>query len=337
MHPILARASRFILYLLAWVPVVVLMAFVLVSATRLAWPDAMAVAAPSCGVYAFVCLAAWYVCRAMPLGTARALSIVLGQALAACLGGLVFAAVASGFGRLTRPGWALIAGTGALLYLLSAGIHYAYLALAASRVAQAREFEARVLAREAELRALRAQVNPHFLFNTLHSISALTAAEPARAREMCIRLSDFLRGSLRMADRDTAPLGEELEMARNYLEIEQVRFGPRLRLERQVEPGCEPCPVPALLLQPLVENAVKHGIAGLVDGGTIRLEARTAGSGVAIVVENDFDVESQAPERTGLGLANVRKRLRVRYGDDAVMSAGSAAGRYRVELKLPSA
>ena len=223
----------------------------------------------------------------------------------------------------------------ALLYLVSTGLHYAGLAAEQSRQSEARAAEARTLAREAELQALRLQIHPHFLFNSLHSIAALASVDSARAREMCIRLSDFLRISLGLGSRPAISLGEELDLARNYLELEQVRFSDRLRVEIEIEAGCENCAVPTLLLQPLVENAVKHGIAGLVEGGTIRLEARREAGGVVVTVTNPFDPDAPPPERLGVGLAQVRRRLEVRYGPQARLDTGTAEGIYRVVLRLP--
>jgi LytS/YehU family sensor histidine kinase len=229
----------------------------------------------------------------------------------------------------------LLFGMGVLLYLLSAGLHYAALAAEESRNAERRAAEARALAREAELQALRMQISPHFLFNSLHSISALATMDGARAREMCLQLAGFLRSSLGLADRETISLGEELALARSYLDVERVRFGARLQVEERMEAGCEACAVPALLLQPLVENAVKHGVAGLTEGGWIRIEARRIGTGVCIVIENGYDPEAAGSGRTGMGLAQVRKRLLVRYGGEAAMEAGGKDGVYRVELRIP--
>jgi LytS/YehU family sensor histidine kinase len=179
------------------------------------------------------------------------------------------------------------------------------------------------------------QINPHFLFNSLHSIAALATVDGARAREMCVRLAGFLRGSLGLGDRESIPLREELALARSYLEVEQARFGARLQVEEDIEPACEDCAVPALVLQPLIENAVKHGIAGLVEGGRIKLSARRRGADVSITVENAFDPDMPAPRNMGLGLAHVRRRLQVRYGEDAVFDAGPRGGVYRVALRFP--
>jgi hypothetical protein len=359
MHPLLASRRRVLLYLLAWTPILALLVYVTSAYGAASWQDAAAALAPACALYAFVCLSPFYVCRSRPLSLARTSGLAGTFGAAALAGGLTFAGAAwlsmralgqsvafHGIERDLTPHLAAWFGMGVLLYLLSVGLHYAALAAETSREAERRAAEARTLAREAELQALRMQINPHFLFNCLHSISALATQDGARAREMCVRLAAFLRGSLGLGLRESIPLREELALARSYLDVERVRFGARLRVEEEIESACEDCAVPALLLQPLVENAVKHGIAGLVDGGAIRLAVRRSGAAVVITVENGFDPEMPAASKTGMGLKHVRRRLQVCYGDDAEMDAGplqrppapdaeSAQGVYRVVLRLP--
>jgi hypothetical protein len=338
MHPILASRWRLLAYLLAWIPILALLVYVACATGGVSWQDAAAVLAPACLVYAFACLSPWYICQTRPLRLSSLPYLVPTWGAAAGVVSLLLlgsARLAAYLLERAAPQAAPLFGMGVLLYLLSAGLHYAVLAVEESRAAERRAAEARTLAREAELQALRAQINPHFLFNSLHSIAALATTDGARAREMCVRLSGFLRGSLALAGRENIPLREELALARGYLEVEQVRFGPRLRVEEEIEPACEDCAVPALLLQPLVENAVKHGIAGLVEGGSIRLAARRSGASISITVENAFDPETPAPHNMGMGLAHVRRRLQVRYGEDAAFSAGPADGVYRVVLRLP--
>lgn len=217
---------------------------------------------------------------------------------------------------------------GFLLYLLSIALHYVLLALEASR-------EAALLARDAELKALKSQINPHFLFNCLNSISALTTSDPARAREMCVRLSEFLRSTLGLGERESISWREEVELARTYLEVERVRFGSRLAVEMAIDDACGECRVPPLVLQPLVENAIKHGIATLVDGGLIRLESRVHNEVLEISVENGYDPEAPAPRRSGLGLRNVRDRLRARFGSNAGVVTSSANNTFRAEMRVP--
>jgi hypothetical protein len=339
MHPILASRRRLVAYLLAWIPIVALLVWVSWASGGVSWQDAAAVLAPACLVYAFACLSPWYICQTRPLRVANLPYLAATWGAAAVVVSLLLvgsARLAAYLLERAAPETAPLFGMGVLLYLLSAGMHYAALAVEDSHAAERRAAEARTLAREAELQALRAQIDPHFLFNSLHSIAALATVDGARAREMCVRLSGFLRGSLGMAGRESIALREELALARSYLEVEQVRFGERLRVEEEIEPACEDCAVPALLLQPLVENAVKHGIAGLVEGGSIRLAARRVGASITITVENGFDPETPAPHNMGMGLAHVRRRLQVRYGEDASFDAGPADGVYRVVLRLPS-
>ncbi len=338
MHPLLVRSRRLVVYLLAWIPIVALLAYIAWAAGGLSWKDAAEVLAPACGVFAFVCLSPWYVCRTRPLRPSNFASLAFAHAAAAGAAGLILAGAAwlSAYLLATPvPRLPVLFGMGVLLYLVSVGLHYAALAAAASSEAEKHAAEARMLAREAELQALRIQINPHFLFNSLHSISSLTTSDGARAREMCIRLADFLRSSLGLGKRDSIPLREELALARSYLEIERIRFGERLQVDQQIGDACLDCMVPALLLQPLVENAVKHGIAGLLEGGSIRLEAGRDGPDVCITIENAFDPEGASRRSMGIGLQHVRRRLEVRYGSDAAVETGPHGGIYRVVLRFP--
>jgi two-component system, LytTR family, sensor histidine kinase AlgZ len=213
-------------------------------------------------------------------------------------------------------------------------VSYLARAFAASREAEHRGLELQVMAREAELRALRAQIDPHFLFNSLQSISALTSADPAAARRMCLQLAEFLRETLAIGARQRIPLESELDLARRYLSIEQVRFGDRLRIEIAAGPaGAEP--VPPLLLQPLVENAVTHGIAHLVEGGVVRIRAERRATSIAIAVDNPCDPDRPAGRGTGVGLRNVRGRLATLFGGDAVLSTVEADGRFVARIEMP--
>ena len=336
------------LYLAAWTPILALLTYVMWASGRMTWTDAAAILAPACLVYAFACLSPWYLCATQPLrlSNMQALAVTFGGAAVAfspvLVGGawltasaLVQIKVLPGLEQRLQGHLGLLFGMGVLLYLLSSGLHYAAIAVETARSSERRAAEARTLAREAELQSLRAQLNPHFLFNSLHSISALATQDGARAREMCIRLADFLRNSLRLGARESIPLSEELALAKSYLDVEQVRFGSRLRVVEEIDAACQDCAIPALLLQPLVENAVKHGIAGMLEGGTIRLAVERPGAAVCITVENGFDPEMPVPRNLGMGLSHVRRRLELRYGESATVNAGSDSGLYRVVLRFP--
>ena len=341
MHPLLASRRRWLLYVLAWLPLFALLAVVARTASGMSWRAAAGVLAPACALYSFACLSPWYICRALPLSVHHLANLAGTWTAAAVAGSLVFVgsaqmcAVAIGADRQLGAALPLLFGMGILVYLFAAGLHYAGIAAEQSREAERRVTEARALAREAQLRALKMQINPHFLFNSLHSIAALATGDGARAREMCVRLADFLRSSLGMGERESIPLREELALARSYLEVEQVRFGERLRVEEKIAAECEDCAVPALLLQPLVENAVKHGIAGLTGGGAIRLSAARYGGMVAITLEHGFDAETPAARGNGVDLANMRRRLEARYGEQAACDAGAVEDVFRVVLRFP--
>ncbi|MBV9772136.1 MAG: histidine kinase [Bryobacterales bacterium] len=347
MHPLIAERGRLSLYLLAWIPLALLLSNLLRMMGSLMWFEAVTLSLPLCLFYALVCLAPWYMCRVLVLGSAPVLTILGNHLAAALVAGLAWIVLAKGLGlALTRywfpnlnhrfsPQLPLLLGIGVLLYLLSVSLYYVLLSMESSKEAETREHEALTLARESELKALKAQINPHFLFNSLNSISALATVDGLRAREMCIKLSDFLRSTLKLAEKQSIPLSDELALAKAYLEVEQVRFGARLHVEIESDVDSNRCIVPSLLLQPLVENAVKHGIAGLVDGGTIRLEARCLDGWLQLKICNRFDPEAPAASRHGLGLRNVRDRLRALYENGARLDAAAVNDHFVVEMELP--
>jgi LytS/YehU family sensor histidine kinase len=185
------------------------------------------------------------------------------------------------------------------------------------------------------LTSLRAQIDPHFLFNSLQSISALTTADSAAARRMCLLLADFLRDTLALGARKRIALSSELALARRFLAIEQVRFGDRLRVAVEAPPDAEACEVPPLLLQPLVENAVTHGVAHMLEGGTVTIRVEKRPTSLVVAVENPCDADRPAGRGTGLGLRNVRERLQSEYADEAVLQSGESNGQFVARLELP--
>jgi two-component system, LytTR family, sensor kinase len=173
-----------------------------------------------------------------------------------------------------------------------------------------RRNDAERLAKEAELFKLRQQLAPHFLFNSLNSISALIGSQPEQARKMIQQLSDFLRGNLRKEEQQWVLLSEELQYLELYLDIEKVRFGHRLTTELDYEQACLDRRLPTMLLQPIVENAIKFGLYDTTDPVTITIRARLEGSYIQIEVVNPFDPETSRPKKgTGFGLSSIQRRL----------------------------
>jgi LytS/YehU family sensor histidine kinase len=225
---------------------------------------------------------------------------------------------------------------GAILYGLCVVANYLAIAYERTRELETRALQGELTARDAELRMLRTQVDPHFLFNSLNSISALTAINPAGARDMTVQLAEFFRSTLGFEANSRITLEEELRLLHHFIAIEQVRFGQRLGFAADVTEEAGECLLPPLVLQPLVENAIKHGIGQLVDGGQVRVSARRAGSLLRIAIENDIDDECVPKRGTGLGIANVRQRLSAAYGHEAAVHCTREGQVFRAELVLPA-
>ena len=195
----------------------------------------------------------------------------------------------------------------------------------------------------ARMEALQNQINPHFLFNTLNSISSLVRFDPEKARDVISKLATILRRLLNSADA-FVPLREEVEFIDNYLDIEVVRFGnDKLRVVKDLDPASLDVMVPSMLLQPLVENSIKHGLSEMIEGGSIYLRSRLSDSGLVIEVEDDGVgmaatqvLETTSTRGTGIGMANISERLEVLYGDAALMTIDSHEGKgTMVRIRLP--
>ncbi len=349
MHPILTDWGRFVAYLAAWGLIGSLIAVQLAFAGPFAWVEAFALAVPLALLFGFVGLGAFWVCQAAPLQLSRIVRSLGTQLVAAALSAALWLAAARGFAALLErldvfPGLGarllqvapLLLGLGFALFLLTAALNYLLMAMGASQLAERRALQFEIASREAELRALRAQIHPHFLFNSLNSINALIGARPEEARKLCVRLADFLRASLTFGSREAIPLSEELALAEQLLSIEKVRFGERLSHAIIADDAARACVVPPLLLQPLVENAVTHGIAQRIDGGQVRIEAERRGPELRIVITNPRDADAPGRRGTGIGLQNVRRRLAALHGTDAELEVKATDDAFRVELRLPA-
>ena len=342
MHPVLTNRRRLALYLLTWMLFAILLALLVMEPGPGGIPAAVLLTLPPTIVYAFICLAAWYPVRAMPLETANAWALLVSHAFAAMLLSGVWlmlfrfsAEQRGGVEAIEQHAPALIVA-GALLYLLAVAFHYLLVAIERTARIEKQEIEVRMLAREAELKVLKAQLDPHFLFNSLNSISSLCGSNPASARTLTTLLAEYLRKSLRTGSADSITLSEELELASSYLAIERIRFGPRLELAQDIDESVRTYRVPPLLLQPLVENAVKHGIGQLLNGGTLQIAAVRDGGHVRISIDNACDPDRVQPEGENIGLANTRRRVEMFYGASARMEIVNEPSRFRVALVLPA-
>jgi len=227
-----------------------------------------------------------------------------------------------------------------VIALIFFGLIYSFMFYRELKEKEATEEKFKALAAEAKLKALKAQINPHFLFNSLNSINALVTQNPKLARQMIARLSELLRMSLENRDKLLVPLKEELDVAHTYLGIERIRFSDKMNYHEEVDPELLGTPFPAMVLQPLLENAVKHGIANSRRGGTIQLILKRRGDQFWCKISNEVEKINTDQNPTlsvnGTGLTNIRQRLNLLYGKNYYWQTGySPSGKFEVILSLP--
>lgn len=200
-----------------------------------------------------------------------------------------------------------------------------------------RKQDAEKLSKEAELFKLRQQLQPHFLFNSLNSINALIGSRPEEARKMVQQLSDFLRGTIKKEEHQWVTLKEELQYLELYLDIEKVRFGHRLSTKIEYDEAINEMKLPALLLQPVMENAIKFGLYDTVDEIEIMLKAAKVDNQLVLSVTNPFDPETSAPKGTGFGLQSVQRRLYLLFARNDLVSTETKENIFTTVIKIPQA
>jgi len=352
-HPLLTNPRGLAAWLLGWGFAGLLLASAWQAPLSAEWGWALAFTLPVALVAGLAALAMAPVCRSLPLRPARwvsrlaqrgvaALLLALLVTGAAALGNLVVGSLVAraGLVALSAPELLTLFALQVTVGLLSALGHDALFAQEAARQAEADALQARLHAREMEITALRHQIDPHFLFNSLNSISALTHADPAAARAMTLDLADFFRLTLRLGAQPQVRLADELALLRSYVAVEQRRLGDRLTLVIDADDACLGAWLPPLLLQPLVENALQHGVRARADGGRIDVQVRRAGERLRLSVVNPLPAladRGDRQDRRGLGQGQtvLRQRLQALYRDAAAVSVTRGDGHYRVDLTLP--
>lgn len=224
---------------------------------------------------------------------------------------------------------------GILFYIIIISVDYVIIYYTNFQQKLLREAELNALVKEAELKTLKYQINPHFIFNSLNSISSLTITDPSKAQEMTIKLSSFLRNTLSKNERQKSKLSEEINNAKLYLDIEKIRFAERFEFIEAIDPECKDLEVPSMILQPLFENAIKHGVYESLDKVTIKLSCGTEKGYFKIIVENDFDSESVPRKGEGIGLKNIQNRLKLIYNQDNLLTFEKTKGIFKVNIFIP--
>jgi two-component system, LytTR family, sensor kinase len=224
---------------------------------------------------------------------------------------------------------------GFLLYVLIALIYYLTIYYHNFKDKLLRESELKSLVKESQLSSLKSQINPHFLFNSLNSISSLTMVSPERAQDMVINLSDFLRYSLSQKNESMTTFEKELKNIDRYLKIEKIRFGKRLFVEREISEPCLRCALPGLILQPLMENAVKYGVYESTEQSNIFIQSACTDEYMEVRIRNDFDPNFLSKRGEGIGLRNVMSRMKIQYAREDLVKIIKSDNIFEVRLLFP--
>ncbi len=345
-HPVLANRVRLIVWWLVWLFLAlgqsVLFYFAYGSFINISLIDSIV----SLLIYSGIALSLWYPFRFFNTGktrpTALISNLVASGAFSVALWVLITKFVMTtvlpeqnnyeAYWDATFP---YRVGTGVFIYGLVILTYYLFVSLSNLSEKNAKEAKLESLVKETELKMLRSQINPHFLFNSLNSISSLTITDPEKARDMVVKLSEFMRYALSRKDEQPVSLQNELENMRLYLDIEKVRFGEKLTTEENIETNCLDFKIPVLLLQPLYENAVKHGVYESTESVRIITNAKIIDGYFEITISNNYDPAPSLKRGTGTGLLNVSRRLELFYGNKASIKTTKENGIYTVNMYIP--
>jgi two-component system, LytTR family, sensor kinase len=229
--------------------------------------------------------------------------------------------------------WRVVSGV--FFYSIIVLIYYIIIYYNDLQERSAREAKLNDIVKQAALDSLRSQINPHFLFNSLNSISSLTMTDPGKAQEMIIKLSDFLRYSIKQSDNNFSTLQTELDNIKRYLDIEEIRFGAKLIKEYDVADNCLAHEVPAMIMQPLYENAVKHGVYESTEPIRIFTSCKMDDNFLQIIISNNFDPQAISRKGAGIGLKNIKERLQLIYGSARLLKTRIENNVFVAELTIP--
>jgi sensor histidine kinase YesM len=224
---------------------------------------------------------------------------------------------------------------GAMFYYLMISFYYIVIYYKNLQQKTTNEIELKNLVTEAEIKSLKFQINPHFIFNSLNSMSALTIINPERARDMILKLAEFLRFTLANNDKKTNSIGEELKNIKLYLEIEKIRFEDKFDYLENIQADCINVQIPTMILQPLFENAIKHAVYESLEKVTLKLSCKKNEEFLQISLENNFEPGNSCSKGTGIGLKNIKDRLEIIYGQPNLITVQTEGNIFRVKLFIP--
>jgi sensor histidine kinase YesM len=346
-HPIFSNRVRLIVWWLVWIFIALgqslLFYYAFGSFVEISLVDSLV----SLVIYSGIGLSLWFPFKYINSGEIRTMSLISNLVASGALSITLWVLITKFIMTTVLPEqtnyqayWAATfpyrVGSGVFIYGLIILTYYLFESLSNLSEKNAKEAKLESLVKETELKMLRSQINPHFLFNSLNSVSSLTITDPEKARDMVVKLSEFMRYALSRKDEQPVTLQNELENLRLYLDIEQVRFGDKLTTEEFIEGNCLDFKIPVMLLQPLYENAVKHGVYESTESVKIITRAKIIDGFMEIIISNNYDTTPSLRKGTGTGLLNVTRRLELFYGNKATIKTTKENGIYTVTLYLPT-
>ncbi len=345
-NPILERIKHIYIYFIVWVIIAVIQAFLIIFATDLRYYIAIVDSLVFNIVFALLAVTIWYPIRySNPDGklSIRIIFTYLVVGILIITGWLYLGYMILKVVLVDQEAYFTFLNDSFIARLATGILYYGVIMLMYHLFIYGKELEAKkltetnlnLLVKESELNVLRSQLNPHFLFNSLNSISSLTISDPGTARDMIIKLSEFLRYALRHGEREKTKLAEEIKNIELYLQIEKIRFGDKLVFEKEIAETCVGGLIPNMILQPLFENAVKHGVYESTEPINIKLTCEGVPSGMQIEISNNFDSNQVTRKGAGIGLKNVRNRLKLIYGRDDLVRVDTGEDVFSVRLIIP--
>jgi sensor histidine kinase YesM len=342
-HPFFKNSKTFLYYSLTWILVTGIHFVVLLISGDSMIGVLIADSLVFNGTYFIMGLVLWYIVRYSKSGRQNALNIFVNHLTNATIVTAIWIGTAFLLMRLLYPGqyhllmesipWRII--TGIFFYLIIVLVYYILIYYNDLQERLETENKLRELVKQTELDVLKAQINPHFLFNSLNSISSLTITNPGKAQEMIIKLSDFLRYSVSQPADQFTNLKKEIENIKRYLDIEQVRFGNRLAYSIDANQFAMDALIPALILQPLYENAIKHGVYESTETIFINTVCELKENILEITISNNFDPDAKSRKGEGIGLKNTRERMKLIYKNEQLVKISSEKDQFKVTLAIP--
>jgi len=348
MHPLFNSPLRLSGLILVWLLFATGASWVLSQAIAAEFTDSFLLFTPLYFLASIFILPVYYVCRGLPLNDTSVLMLLASHGLTLLLLVSLWSVLGNSYagwlnGLTESTYWTehyldaslLNYGILSLLFAVLVLMHYLFFTLDRARLLQEAALKQKLLVSEAELQTLRATVHPHFLFNSLNTLANVTLTDGEKAHRLCRLLADFLRYSVAYGKQTSVSLRDELEHVQNYLGIERERFGDRLGTSFDIDDSVLSVELPPLILFPVIENAIKHGIDSLIEGGTLQIEARKQGNNLHVKVSNPLDELGQKARGTGHGLVSLERRLKNRYGERSRIQRSKEPGSFSVSLYIP--